>query len=661
MSKQFPKKFLETECPPCAADKICNTKTGRCVSKTGAIGRALATQKPASKPASDGPASDGPASTCPSGKNCAPDWCNPQTNRCVKPTGAIGKKLHALFLSVQKPPQPKPSQPKPPASNGPSSTCPSGKNCAPDWCNPQTNRCVKPTGAIGKKMHALFHLSKKPKNSRRAFTRSDAKVIRQWVHDSYDIGFVSKLATWYQRAYKTDEIWNAFLAARGKTVSVQKPIPKTLNPEFQMREGQPYTVPNVDITRAQFNDVLDQLMTLYLHLKSGLAYRQNWKDIRAERNVKNVNLAPPAHHVKDMSVRKQLKRLERAASPNKQPVKAMACNTLVTVPQSPGRGTCWFNATLMVHLFSDGMRAVSKSAIAALLRRPRELSAKELDVLQRIASLLLIYKQPQTKISQIYKKAFQYGIRPEDLLRSLYRMDPGFLGHSITGASPKNIVKGERGFTIESAAFLCVKLLGIRAKVFETRTTVSNDVYILDVTSLVPGPKYGMDIPSLNGSSPDVVLLMRNTWDYDDIYDIAQRQITQKQLPKLSSPVPETMRVHGETFVLDSTLMSSKTVSADGKQQGHAICGVTCNGKRMYYNGWTQSGSTATPCALIPVDWSKKPIYLSTGQKRETRNGSGCYATTKPAAADTSRFFAFNGSDPAQVQILFYVKLQDRF
>jgi hypothetical protein len=50
----------------------------------------------------------------------------------------------------------------------------------------------------------------------------------------------------------------------------------------------------------------------------------------------------------------------------------------------------------------------------------------------------------------------------------------------------------------------------------------------------------------------------------------------------------------------------------------------------MYYNGWTQFGPTATPCALIPIDWSKKPIYLSIGQKRETRDGSGCYATTKP-------------------------------
>jgi hypothetical protein len=518
-------------------------------------------------------------------------------------------------------------------------------------------------------MHALFHTThasaKKPKNSRRAFTRADAKMIRQWVHDSYEVDLVpSGLAVWYQTAYKTDEIWNAFLAARGKAVSVQQPIPKSQTHESNVREGQPYTVPNVDITRAQFNDVLDQLMTLYLQLYSSKNYTRTWKDIRAERNA---NLAPPAHHVKDMSVRKQLKRLERAASPNKQPVKAMACDALVTVPQSPGRGTCWFNATLMIYLFSDGMRAVSKSAIAALLRRG-VLSAKELDVLQRIASLLLIYKQPQAKISQIYKKAFQYGIRPEDLLRALYRMDPGFLGHmTIAGASPKNIVKGKRGFTIESAAFLCVKLLGIRAKVFETRTTVSNDVYILDVTSLVPGPKYGMDIPLAsmlleNGgypSSPDVVLLMQNTWNYEDIHDIAQRQIAQKQLPKLSSPVPETMRVDGKTFVLDSTLMSSRTVSADGKQQGHAICGVTCNGKRMYYNGWTQvgwtqSGPTATPCALIPVDWSKKPIYLSIGQKRETRDGSGCYATTKPAAA--SPFFTFNGADPAQVQILFYVK-----
>lgn len=58
---------MPTECPP---DKIINPATGRCVLKTGKIGRTIL-QTP-----------------------CPPDKVrNPTTKRCVKKTGAIGKTL----------------------------------------------------------------------------------------------------------------------------------------------------------------------------------------------------------------------------------------------------------------------------------------------------------------------------------------------------------------------------------------------------------------------------------------------------------------------------------------------------------------------------------------------------------------------------------------
>lgn len=78
-------------CPP---DKIMNPATGRCVLRTGAIGRKLAKEIAApavaveAAPAVPAPAAAPVSDGCPPGK-----IRNPKTRRCVKRDGAIGKKL----------------------------------------------------------------------------------------------------------------------------------------------------------------------------------------------------------------------------------------------------------------------------------------------------------------------------------------------------------------------------------------------------------------------------------------------------------------------------------------------------------------------------------------------------------------------------------------
>jgi serine/threonine protein kinase len=70
-------------------------------------------------------------------KDCPPDFIlNPKTRRCVKRSGAIGKKLAA----DEKPAEAKPNN---------ASACPEGT-----IRNPKTRRCVKRDGAIGKKVLA---------------------------------------------------------------------------------------------------------------------------------------------------------------------------------------------------------------------------------------------------------------------------------------------------------------------------------------------------------------------------------------------------------------------------------------------------------------------------------------------------------------------------
>lgn len=65
--------------PPCAAGKIRNLETNRCVKKSGAIGKRLSKRRTTSRVRRP---------PCAAGK-----VRNPETNRCVKKSGAIGKRL----------------------------------------------------------------------------------------------------------------------------------------------------------------------------------------------------------------------------------------------------------------------------------------------------------------------------------------------------------------------------------------------------------------------------------------------------------------------------------------------------------------------------------------------------------------------------------------
>ena len=107
-----------SKCPPktpCDPSKICNPPTGKCVLKTGAIGKLLVPPSSAS-PASPADSKMNETKQCPP---ChALKLCNPQTGKCVLRTGVVGKKVLALFSQTPKPaaPQtPKPAAPKPAA------------------------------------------------------------------------------------------------------------------------------------------------------------------------------------------------------------------------------------------------------------------------------------------------------------------------------------------------------------------------------------------------------------------------------------------------------------------------------------------------------------------------------------------------------------------
>ena len=112
-------------CPP---DKILNPATGRCVKRSGRIGKRLV----------DGQAASSSRPNSPRRNRCRPDQIiNPATGRCVKKTSRIGKRL----VDGQAAPSSRPNSPTRP------------RRCKPDQVlNPATGRCVKKTSRIGKRL-----------------------------------------------------------------------------------------------------------------------------------------------------------------------------------------------------------------------------------------------------------------------------------------------------------------------------------------------------------------------------------------------------------------------------------------------------------------------------------------------------------------------------
>ena len=162
----------------CPSDKVLNPKTGRCVSKTGALGKNILAEqakktKKAKTPVPKVPKKKTMKAKSPVKKQEAQKVCpsdkvlNPKTGRCVNKTGVTGKKIlaeQAKKTKKVKTPSPKPSpkkytikkskkkivlkeKSKSKSQNKTKKVCPPTK-----VLNPKTGRCVNKDGAVAKRL-----------------------------------------------------------------------------------------------------------------------------------------------------------------------------------------------------------------------------------------------------------------------------------------------------------------------------------------------------------------------------------------------------------------------------------------------------------------------------------------------------------------------------
>jgi hypothetical protein len=265
----------------------------------------------------------------------------------------------------------------------------------------------------------------------------------------------------------------------------------------------------------------------------------------------------------------------------------------------------------MVFLFSDGMRSACKKALGSLATK--KINPGVNDILQRLMSLLLMYKQPDQK--KMYEKAFEYGIKPEDILKSIDAYAPGTF--------PRDVIDGTSGGYPDKATLVLLQLLGLKAR-FYSLDRDHTGYFLTDVSHLHP--------PSaVSHAGPEVLIVYRRYYIARGGGPLAVR---------VSSLQPSKLSFGGRKYVLDSCLLSSLS-----KKNGHAIAGVTCTGDRMMYNGWVHTDDRLrAPCPLIPVDWTSDAIYL-----RKNKSGR-CYSSRRTSSAD----YKFDATSPSQVQIMFY-------
>lgn len=360
-----------------------------------------------------------------------------------------------------------------------------------------------------------------------------------------------------------------------------------------------------------------------------------------------------------------------------------SCKDISVIPQFGG--TCWFNAILMITLYSQNMRKI-------LIKEAKKWHNPD-SFLKIIKSILRNYNQPK-KVQEFFTK-----IKPEVILfKMLKSFDDKemikFLKTSIKNGSdigyyPDYIIRflkyiginildivvmKQKGWIYTSTNYLLntdkefsyiydtknksrfsflkdfnnfideTKKKAKKTKVFEEIKKILTDVpeilivkheEVMDNTLSKDNYKFmNYNIPEFNGSSYSSSFMIEGLNTYNDI-----------------------IYLNGHKYKLEAvTLENYNYYDSDFS---HAICGITCNDNRYVYNGWNAqtndpslktTGSFVSPCSLINYEWDlrkNEPFCL---------NINTCKLDFLKSAADKGNLcFSFAKGE----RILIYARVDD--
>ena len=284
------------------------------------------------------------------------------------------------------------------------------------------------------------------------------------------------------------------------------------------------------------------------------------------------------------------------------------CLDVKTIPQFTS--TCWFNALLMALLYSDRTRIFFYQK----LRRIHSANAAK-NVL--IEMFIHIINEQYTKVKRNPLRKFAENFKPLDLLQSLHDTNSTHFyfnpkvdkqGHS----SNAYLNQLMRYFNLNKNVLYCnshptngkvyVSFENVNSQRTLTKkyNSTAREIY----RDVKKQDEYLVDLKQKTNFT-DVDVLFIRVLQSDSIYKTSH--IRQPEGARIyDGYLKETLYIGGFTYVLDSLIVSSLpfTTHQPIKRSGHAVAGVTCNGRRFLYNGWVDH-RTNEPCPLMEFDWFK--------------------------------------------------------
>lgn len=286
-----------------------------------------------------------------------------------------------------------------------------------------------------------------------------------------------------------------------------------------------------------------------------------------------------------------------------------SCLDISVIPQYIG--TCWFNAILMITLYSENMRKL-------LIKESKKWKNPN-TFLRIIKEILKNYNKPE-KVQQFFKK-----IKPEYILlkmlktfndkHTIEQLKPKIKNDTNTGYTPEYIIKFLKFLGLKTLDVVVMKQLGW---IYNSYTYLLNTDNEFNNFREFDDEKKRKDIK--NRVFDDIVKTIKQVPDiivvkHEDLITNFTKPLyngLKYLIPEFNSSFYSSMikfeglenyadiiTLNGHRYKLEAVPIANYNLKDIGS--GHAITGITCNGKRYVYNGWNKSANS--PCSLMKYDW----------------------------------------------------------
>lgn len=297
------------------------------------------------------------------------------------------------------------------------------------------------------------------------------------------------------------------------------------------------------------------------------------------------------------------------------------CLNLSVIPQF--RGTCWFNAILMIALYSQYVRnimiKVSKKwdksnsflmILKAILSKYYNQPTKVQEFFNKIRPEIILFKMlKNTGNKEIIhhwkqvKKNNSYEWNSQEYIGTFFKyLNVNIL--DVIYAKGKYYVNSDNEFIIKNENNILRKVLKNRNDYLNVATTRKRINEVNKETD-----KILRDVP-------DIIILKHDKLYNPCIYvEFLEKTPNDPNFKvKGLDTYEDIITLNGHKYKLDAVTISNYN-SGIGGIAGHSIAGITCNDNRYVYNGWTSltddpakvnkvKNKSVSPCSLMKYNWN---------------------------------------------------------